>query len=51
MKQKPGRKPSGDTPARNRTIRLTDKQWQTFLEKLGTDWLRERIAEAENDPQ
>jgi hypothetical protein len=34
---------------KNRNIRLTDHQWQVFREKLGVQWLKERIAEA--DPE
>lgn len=32
---------------KNRTIRATDSQWQTYKRLLGDDWFRSQIAKAE----
>lgn len=37
---------NGTQPAKNRNVRLTDEEWQTFREQLGVKWLRKQIAEA-----
>ena len=34
------------TVGRNRNIRLTDEEWETFKDELGIRWLREQIAKA-----
>lgn len=41
-----GGRPPNEVPNKNRNIRLTDQEWQTFREKLGLKWLREQIAQA-----
>lgn len=47
MIKKLGRPPATTPPMKSRHIRLTDKQWQTFKDKLGPEWLREQIEKAE----
>lgn len=32
---------------KNRTIRATDSQWQSYKRLLGDDWFRDQITKAE----
>jgi hypothetical protein len=40
-----GRPLYGLEPAKNRTIRLDDRRWRIFKERLGLEWLRQKIDE------
>lgn len=42
MTKKIGR-PASTEPMKDRSIRMTDVQWQVFKEKLGPKWLRDQI--------
>lgn len=36
---------------KNRTIRTTDSQWDSYKRLLGDDWFREQITKAERREQ
>lgn len=41
-------RPEIDNPAKNRTIRLTDNEYQSYKDLGGADWLKDQIDEALN---